>query len=46
MIISIDPAHSLSDSFDLIIGNKITRIAGNIWGYEIDAKELTLGIQN
>ena len=40
MIISIDPAHSLSDSFDLIIGNKITRIAGNIWGYEIDAKEL------
>lgn len=40
MIISIDPAHSLGDSFDLIIGNKITRIAGNIWGYEIDAEEL------
>ena len=40
MIISIDPAHSLGDSFDLIIGNKITPIAGNIWGYEIDANEL------
>jgi len=40
MIISIDPAHSLGDSFDLIIGNKITHIAGNIWGYEIDAEEL------
>lgn len=40
MIISIDPAHSLGDSFDIIIGNKITHIAGNIWGYEIDAEEL------
>lgn len=40
LVISIDPAHSLGDSFDLIIGNKITPIAGNIWGYEIDAEEL------
>jgi len=40
LVISIDPAHSLGDSFDLIIGNKITHIAGNIWGYEIDAEEL------
>jgi len=40
LVISIDPAHSLGDSFDIIIGNKITHIAGNIWGYEIDAQEL------
>jgi len=40
LIVSIDPAHSLGDSFDIIIGNKITPIAGNIWGYEIDAEEL------
>jgi len=40
LVISIDPAHSLGDSFDLIIGNKITPIAENIWGYEIDAEEL------
>ena len=40
LVISIDPAHSLGDSFDLIIGNKITPIAGNIWGYEIDAEKL------
>jgi len=40
LVISIDPAHSLGDSFDLMIGNKITPIVGNIWGYEIDAEEL------
>lgn len=40
LVISIDPAHSLGDSFDLIIGNKITPIAGNVWGYEIDAQDL------
>lgn len=40
LIVSIDPAHSLGDSFDIIIGNKITHIVGNIWGYEIDAEEL------
>jgi len=40
LVISIDPAHSLGDSFDIIIGNKITHIAGNIWGYEIDAQDL------
>lgn len=40
LVISIDPAHSLGDSFDIIIGNKITHIARNIWGYEIDAQDL------
>jgi arsenite-transporting ATPase len=40
LIISIDPAHSLGDSFDLIIGNETTHIAGNIWGLELDANEL------
>jgi len=28
LIISIDPAHSLGDSLDIIIGNKITHIVG------------------
>ena len=40
LVISIDPAHSLGDSFDKIIGNKITHITGNVWGYEIDAQDL------
>ena len=40
IVVSIDPAHSLGDSFDIIIGNKITHIVGNIWGYELDAQEL------
>lgn len=40
LIISTDPAHSLGDSFNIIIGNKITHLVKNIWGYEIDANEL------
>jgi len=40
LIISVDPAHSLGDSLNIIIGNEITHIVGNIWGYEIDADEL------
>ena len=40
LVMSTDPAHSLGDSFDIIIGNKITPIVENIWGLEIDANEL------
>jgi arsenite-transporting ATPase len=40
MIVSIDPAHSLGDSFNIKISNKITHIIGNIWGCEINADEL------
>jgi arsenite-transporting ATPase len=39
LVFSTDPAHSLSDSFDLHIGNKITRIEENLYGLEIDAEE-------
>lgn len=36
---STDPAHSLSDCFDLHIGNKVTQIENNLYGLEIDAEE-------
>jgi arsenite-transporting ATPase len=38
LIISTDPAHSLSDSFDLQIGSEIKKIKGvkNLYGLEID----------
>ena len=36
LVVSIDPAHSLSDSFDQEIGNDIISINGvnNLWGLE------------
>ena len=50
LVMSTDPAHSLGDSFDIVIGNKLTPIIplprrerlgeGGIWGLEIDANEL------
>ncbi len=39
LIFSTDPAHSLSDCFDLHIGNRITKIENNLYGLEIDAEE-------
>jgi arsenite-transporting ATPase len=39
LVFSTDPAHSLSDSFDLHIGNRITRIEKNLYGLEIDPEE-------
>jgi arsenite-transporting ATPase len=36
VVLSTDPAHSLSDSFDMRIGNEITALAPNLWGQEID----------
>jgi len=39
LVFSTDPAHSLSDSFDLHIGNKVTKIENNLYGLEIDAEE-------
>ena len=35
-VLSTDPAHSLGDSFDRRIGNKLTELAPNLWGQEID----------
>ncbi|MDP3832252.1 MAG: ArsA family ATPase, partial [Ignavibacteriaceae bacterium] len=40
LIVSTDPAPSLGDSFDVEIGNKITKIKDNLWAIEFDAKEL------
>ncbi len=35
-VLSVDPAHSLGDSFDVPIGNKLTELMPNLWGQEID----------
>ena len=40
LIMSINPAHSLSDIFEMKIGNKTTRIDENLYALEIDAEEL------
>jgi len=40
MIMSINPAHSLSDIFECPIGNKITEIGNNLWGLEVNSEEL------
>lgn len=39
LVVSTDPAPSIGDSFDVEVGNKITKIQDNIWALEIDAKE-------
>lgn len=35
-VLSVDPAHSLGDSFDQHIGNKMIQLAPNLWAQEID----------
>ncbi|MFQ6118490.1 MAG: ArsA family ATPase, partial [Methanosarcinales archaeon] len=40
LIFSTDPAHSLSDSFDIEIGNKITKINNNLYALEINPEIL------
>jgi arsenite/tail-anchored protein-transporting ATPase len=40
LVLSTDPAHSLSDSFNVQIGNKITKIKTNLDALEIDAAVL------
>ncbi|MGY5381356.1 ArsA family ATPase [Vibrio metschnikovii] len=39
LVVSTDPAHSLADAFDRPIGDKITRVAPNLDGLEIDPDE-------
>ena len=48
LVVSIDPAHSLSDSFDQEIGNDIISINGvnNLWGLELDADKTTQEFAN
>lgn len=36
LIISVDPAHSLADSFDQTIGSEVTKIENNLFAVEID----------
>jgi arsenite-transporting ATPase len=36
IVISTDSAHSLSDSFDVPIGNEPTLLADSLWGQELD----------
>jgi len=40
LIFSTDPAHSLSDSFGLSIGDNLTQISDNLFALEIDALKL------
>ncbi|MFC1613084.1 ArsA family ATPase [Patescibacteria group bacterium] len=40
LVVSTDPAPSIGDSFDVEVGNKITKIQDNIWAYEMDAGKL------
>lgn len=39
LIISIDPAHSLSDSFQFTIGNEVKKLRKNLYGLEIDPEK-------
>ncbi len=39
LVMSTDPSHSLSDSFELPIGGAPTLLAPNLWAQEIDAQE-------
>jgi arsenite-transporting ATPase len=36
LVMSTDPAHSLSDSFDMPLGGKPVKICERLWGMEID----------
>ncbi len=39
LIISIDPAHSLSDSFEIDIGGEVKKLKKNLFAVEIDPKK-------
>jgi len=38
LILSTDPAHSLSDSLEVELGGEPTPAGGNLWGLEVDAQ--------
>jgi arsenite-transporting ATPase len=38
VVLSTDPAHSLSDSFEAELGGEPTQIADNLWGQEVQAQ--------
>jgi arsenite/tail-anchored protein-transporting ATPase len=39
LIMSTDPAHSLADAFEVVIGDTPTEITPNLWAQQIDAQE-------
>ena len=39
LLVSTDPAHSISDLFNIKIGDKVVKLADNLFGYEIDAQK-------
>src|SRR5437763_11643142 len=39
LIMSTDPAHSLADAFEVVIGDTPSEIAPNLWAQQIDAQE-------
>src|SRR6185312_6399943 len=38
VVLSTDPAHSLSDSLETELGGRPTPIASNLWGQEVQAE--------
>jgi arsenite-transporting ATPase len=38
LITSTDPAHSLADSFDVVLGDEVSEIRKNLWAEQIDAQ--------
>jgi len=40
LLFSTDPAHSLSDSLDMKIGNRMTHVFSNLWAMEMNADQL------
>ncbi|MBU1343499.1 MAG: ArsA family ATPase [Proteobacteria bacterium] len=46
LLFSTDPAHSLSDSLDLEIGNCITPVSSNLWAMEMNADQLFEDFKN
>jgi arsenite-transporting ATPase len=39
LIMSTDPAHSLADAFEVVIGDTPLEITPNLWAQQIDAQE-------
>ena len=39
LIMSTDPAHSLADAFEVVIGNDPSEIVPNLWAQQVDAQE-------
>jgi len=38
LILSTDPAHSLADAFDVVLGDQPTQVSDRLWGGELDTR--------